>query len=131
MSIEAAIKTRLDTTEGMRAKVGKRTYAVRRPSGSPLPSVTFQVVSEQPVHAMGSDAGVKGIRIRVSSWSKDFTECREVDELVRSTLSRYRGTSASVVVQDILEETAADLFHGEADEGIFQRARDFRVFYEV
>ena len=131
MSIEAAIKARLDGFAGLRAEVKTRNYLETRPARMPLPATTLEIIGEQAVHAMGSDAGIKEVRIQVNSFADNASKCREVDEQVRQALSRYRGTSASVVVQDILELTMNTNFHAEVGSGVYQRARDFRVWYEV
>ncbi len=131
MSLESAIKARLDGFAGLRAYVKNRNYAIRYPQETKLPATTFELLSERAVHAMGSDANVKESRLRVNTFALEFSACREVDEQVRQALSRYRGTSAGTVVQDILEETVNDIFHPEVGSGVHQRARDFRVFYEV
>lgn len=131
MSIEEAVKARLDTFAGLKAHVKNRNFAITYPQKTPLPATTFEVLADRATHAMGSDAVVKEVRIRVNSWADDFTKCREVDEQVRLALSRYRGTSAGTVVQDVLEETVNDIYHPEVGTGRYQRARDFRAFYEV
>ena len=131
MSLETAIKARLDGYAGLSALVGSRNYAVTRPQGTALPATVSEVISDQAMHAMGSDAVVHGSRVEVSSFGETFGSCRAVDEQVRQALSRYRGTSGSTVIQDILEQTVNDIFHGEVNDGIYQRARAFLVFYEV
>lgn len=131
MSIESAVKARLDGFAGLRSYVGNRNFAIQYPQGTTLPATTLEIINERPVHAMGSDASVKEARMRVNTWATDFSTCRETDEQVRQALSRYRGTSGGTVVQDILEETVNDIFHPEVGEGVYQRARDFRAFYEV
>ena len=131
MSLESAINARLDGYAGLTALVGERNYMVTMPQGTTMPATTTQIVSEIPLHAMSADAGYREARIMVNSFGSDFSMCRDVDEQVRLALSRYSGTSSGTVVQDILEEGTTDLHHGEVKGGIFQRARDFRVFYEV
>lgn len=131
MSIEKAIKARLDGFAGLRAYVQTRNFAINYPSGTKWPLTVFELVHETAVHAMGSDAAVVESRIRVNSFADDFSECREVDEQVRLALSRFRGTAGGTVVQDILQDTVNDIFHPEVGTGIYQRARDFRTFHEV
>ena len=131
MSLETAIQARLDDFAGLAKYVKNRNYAIEYPQDTVLPATTFEVLSETPHHAMGSDAAVVESRIRVNSFATTFSRCREVDEQVRLALSRYRGTSGGTVVQDILVETVNDINHPEVRGGMHQRARDFRVFYEV
>lgn len=130
MSLESAVKARLDGYAGLKAHVGTRNFAVTRPGNSDLPATVFEIITEIPVHAMGSDAAFKESRVQVSSFADSFSKVRQVDEQVRAALSRFRGTSGGTVVQDILEETLNDVYHPEVGDGLYQRARDFRVFWE-
>lgn len=131
MSLETAIKARLDAVAGLKQYVSNRNYAVRLPDDYTLPATTFQVLSERPVLAMGSDPDLTEARVRVSAWANDFSTCRLVDEQIKAALNRFRGTSGSTVVNDILRETTVDIYHPEVGGGRYQRARDFRVFYEA
>lgn len=131
MSVEKAIKARLDAHAGTSALVGTRNYPQERPQDSALPANVYQVISDLPYHAMSSDANVRQARVRVHSYAESYGGAVELSEQVRQALSRFRGTSASVVIQDALEDDMLENYAPEIGVGVFHRARDLRVFYEV
>ena len=131
MSIEQAVKARLDAHAGTAALVDDRNHPQERPQDGLLPANVYSVINDEPVHAMGADAAVRIARIRIHSYATSFGGAVELSEQVRLALSRFRGTSASVVIQDSLEDDMLEAYAPEAGVGVFHRARDFRVFYEV
>ena len=98
MSLDTAIKARLDGFSALSALVSRRNYAVALPQDTKLPATTWSVVSEQPVHAMSADGAYREARVQVDSWAPDHSKCLEVDEQVLAALSRFRGTSGGTVV---------------------------------
>jgi hypothetical protein len=130
VSLDTAIKARLDGFDALKALVSTRNYAVTLPQSTKLPATTWSVISEQPLHAMSADGAYREARVQVDSWALSHTKCLAVDLEVQAALSRFRGTSGGTVVQDVIEEGVTELFHGEVNEGVYQRSRDFRVFYE-
>lgn len=131
MSIEKAVKARLDAFAGVGALVSERNYPLERPDGTALPANTYQVISDFPFHAMSTDAAVREARVRVHSYAGSYGSAVELSEQVKQALSRYRGTSASVVVQDSMEDDMLESYAPEVGHGVFMRSRDFRIFYEV
>ena len=131
MSVEKAVKARLNAHAGTAAIVGTRNHPLERPSGGALPANVYQVITDLPVHAMGVDAAVREARVRIFSYAGSYGAAVELSEQVRLGLSRFRGTSASVVIQDSLEIDMLETYAPEDGVGVFVRARDFRVFYEV
>lgn len=129
MNVDAAVYARLSGFAGLTA-LTNRIRPVTAPQGDAFPYVVYALVSDLPYPAMGVNARPHRARVQVSSFAKKFDDARAVDAQVRLALSRFRGTSGSVVVQDILEDTVQDLY-GDAGDGVFQRARDFIVYYEV
>ncbi len=130
MSIEKAVKARLDAHAGTSALVSDRNYPLERPSDSALPANTYELIGDVPFHAMGSDAAVREARVRIHSYGSTYPSAVETSEQVRQALSRFRGTSASVVIQDSLEDDMLERYDSEVGVGVFHRARDFRIFYE-
>ena len=130
MSLDTAIKSRFDGNATLRSLIGNRAYHVMAPQESQYPLLIWSLVSEEPVHAMGSDAGYREARVQVSSFAKDADKVVAVSEAARAALSRFRGTAGGTVIQDILADTAFDQLMPEVEEGIFHRSNDFRVFYQ-
>lgn len=134
MNVDEAVYKRLSTFAGLTALVGggtPRIRPVRADQRDAYPYVVYSVISDLPYSAMGVDAKPHRARVQVSSFDDDFDSMRAVDAQVRLALSRYRGTSGTVKVQDVFEGGVQDLDLTEVGEGVYQRARDFIVFYEV
>ncbi len=130
MSLDSAIKARLDGSANLKALIGTRSWAVMMPPDTPYPCVMWELVTEAAIHAMGSDANYRQARVQFNSYALDHTTAAAVDEQIRAAMSRYRGTSGGTVIQDVLVESANDALLPEADEGVYHRPRDFRIFYE-
>lgn len=129
MNVEVAVYARLSGFSGL-TTLTNRIRPVLAPQGDAYPLVVYSVISDLPHPAMSRDAKPHRARVQVSSFAKKFDDMRAVDEQVRLALSRFRGTAGGVVVQDILEDTVQDLYDDSGD-GVYQRARDFTIFYEV
>lgn len=132
MKVDEAVYKRLSGFAALTALVpAARITPVRASQTGAYPYVTYQVISDNVYPAMSRDAVPHRARVQVNSFHKDFTAMRAVDAQVRAALSRFRGTSGTVTVQDIFEDTVQDLDAPEVGDGVFHRARDFIIFYEV
>jgi len=131
VNVDAAVYARLSGFAGLVA-LTTRIRPVSAAPGDAYPYVVYSVISDLPYPAMSADAAPHRARVQVSSFDNDFNSMRAVDAQVRLALSRFRGTAGSVGVQDVIEDGVQDLHDEEVGEnGVFQRARDFIVFYEV
>lgn len=129
MNVDAAVYARLSTFSGLTALTG-RIRPVEAPQADAFPYVVYSVISDLAFAAMGVNARPHRARVQVSSFDKDFDAMRAVDAQVRLALSRFRGSAGGIVVQDVLEDSVQDV-HADIGDGVFQRARDFIVYYEV
>lgn len=130
MSLDSAIKARLDGYANLKALIGTRSWAVTMPADTPYPAVMWELITERAIHAMGSDANYREVRVQFNSYAKDHTTAAAVDEQVRAAMSRFRGTSGGTVIQDVFVESANDDLLPEVTEGVYHRPRDFRIWYE-
>lgn len=129
MTLEVAIKTRLDAHAGLGNHVAGRVYAVERPQDTDFPCIVFESISEQNVPAMGSDPALTSVRLRCHVFADSTQSMFDTDEQLKAALRRFRGTSGGVVVQDIFNLTYNDNPQPKG-RGRFHRARDFRVWFE-
>jgi hypothetical protein len=128
VSIEDAVYARLTAVAGVTALIATRVYPVRVPQNPTYPLASYQKISDVPAHAMGSDAGVRTARVQVTAWGATYDDAKNVAIQVVAALSRFRGTSASVVVQDVFFENEVDLGF-DAEALVHQVADDFFVYY--
>lgn len=130
MSLESAVRARLTGNAAVLARAKTRVYHLSAPDRAEFPLIVFNLISETSVHAMSVDAGYREARVQVSAFAKTATEARELSDGAYTALSRFRGTAGGTVIQDVLADTASDQFIPEAEEGVYHRTRDFRVFFE-
>jgi len=124
---EAAIKGRLETQVSNLASATS-IWAVLAPSTATRPYLTFEVLNESPTSVMGADTTPTECYFQVSIFADTFLEIVNITDDVRAALTRYSGTTNSVVVQDIFYEQRNDVFTEQ--ELTYQRVLDFRMYYE-
>ena len=124
---EAAIKSRLATQVGNLSSA-TAIWALLAPPTATMPFLTFEVITETPTNVMGVETKPTECLFQVSIFAGTFLEAVNITNDVRTALTRYRGTTNSVVVQDIFYEQRNDFF-SEADN-TYQRVLDFRMYYE-
>lgn len=130
MNVDAAVYARLSTFAGLIA-LTTRIRPVHAPQSDAYPYIVYSVISDLPYPTMGADARPHRARVQVSSFDKGFDGARAVDAQVRLALNRFRGSAGGVVVQDVLEDGVHPDLFDDAGDGVYQRSRDFIVFYEV
>lgn len=113
--MEEALYARLTAHAGLTALIATRVYPKQIPQGAALPAVVFERIAARRHHAMGADAGVATPRFRVTAWARAaagksaYENVKDVAAQVRAALSRFRGTVAGVVIQDVLLEGETDI----------------------
>lgn len=128
-----AIFNRLSNYAGLTALVDQRIYPLTAPQDGPSPFVVYQVISEVPQSAMGSDTGNIRARVQVDSRAtanQGYRQARLVATQVRAALQRYSGTNATVVIDDIFVDEASgeDIYEDEGG-GAYRVRLDFIVWY--
>ena len=103
--IEDAIYTRLSGHAGLSALVGTRIYPGELPPdvnvGESFPdSVVYFPVDDETVSAMGVDTGLVRARFQFDGWSRTYDGAKAIRKQLKLALQRWRGTFASVVIQD-------------------------------
>lgn len=135
MSVETFVFERLKAVAGVTSLVGTgdaaRIYPNVLPQAPTYPAVSFFLVDSVRWHAMGADTGDVESRVQVDAWDEQPTGAIALGAAVRAGLSRFNGTVASVVVQDIYIENELGLPEpGVATGGVFRQMQDFRVVHK-
>ena len=133
MTVENAVRSRLNGFAGLTSLVASRIHPLTLPQNVTYPAVSYSKVSVERVRAMGADPGLALARFQVSCWATTYAAVRDVGEQVRAALQRWRGTVEGVVIQESFFENEVDLFEpavGEPTRGIYHRALDFTVIHE-
>ena len=104
-AIEDAIYTRLSGFSGLTALTSTRIYPGELPPNVNIDedfpdSVVYFPVSGERISAMGSDTGLVRERFQFDGWSRTYDGANAIREQLRLALQRWRGTVATVVIQD-------------------------------
>lgn len=130
--VETAVIARMRAVPALANLIGGpggpiRIYATRLPAGVLYPACATFKVHGAPVPAMGVDTGVVDKRIQVTTFGKSKDITREVGAQVLAALARFRGTSDTIVLQDVFvlnDGTDA----ADPDTGVHQLVQEFRVW---
>lgn len=124
---ETAIKSLLETQVNNLATTTS-IWAILAPSDAAKPYLSYEVLTEQPHNVMGTETAPTEVLFQVNIFTDTFLQTVNVTNDVRTALTRFSGTTSSVVVQDIFYENRNDNFD-ESDRD-YQRTLDFRMWYE-
>ncbi len=124
------------TTATLTTKLGSTAiYPIMIPQGVNLPAVTYQEISESPVHAMGADPSLMFPRFEISSWSSSYKQVKIIADSVKSVLrdfgsTKLGGAAAGVYVQRIFFENETDFLDIDRETGTmtFHVAQDYIIW---
>lgn len=125
--LEAAIYSILSTNIDVIALVSTRIYPLLLPQDAPLPAITYARVSTERESAFVTDPGLSTARIQVDIWATSALNAMAVSEKVRSALHRYRGTIASVTIEESHIDNEIAMY--EPDTEIYHMVLDFLILH--
>ncbi len=132
--MEKAIYAILAADAGVNAIVGTRIYPGKLPQGVTLPAIVYGRITTGPNHASGNTPGLRSAFIQTTCYDEDdatqsaYEGADVLGKAVKSALSRYSGTIAGIVVQQIFLDDERDTY--EFDTNKEGRAIDFICWYE-
>lgn len=135
-----AIFTRLTAHTGTYTLVARRVYPLRLPQGSgapqvPYPAVRYQVLERPRTHLMGADLNERHAEVQVDCYAETYRGAHTLAAQVISALSRYEGTSGSVVVVHFFLDGSLDMDEPavrtpQGEEGIFRVMLQFTAHWQ-
>ena len=134
LTASEALYYKLKTTSGVTDLIGLKIFPLIAPKNKKLPWITYQQISNVPVHAMGSDAAVYGPRIQVDIFAETFDSLEDIGLQVKTALQDYSGTIGSgdtLAVSRIFLENEADRVEvdPESKETTYHRIMDFIMWH--
>lgn len=115
MAIEADIFARLTAHAGTAALVGMRVYPSIAPTNAVLPYIEYSRTSDAPIEAMQGSTGLRTADFEVSCYAGSYTAMQALTAQVVSALSRYSGTPAVHLIQQILIESVDTDYDTQAE----------------
>jgi len=133
LSIENGIFLILSTYNPLTSLVGTRIYNGLASENDYENYIEYHLMNATSIHNMVVDSPIVRSNFQFSIYSKDIPEgavgIQNIAKELRNALRRYRGTSAGVVIQDILLGVVADHMQNK-ETGLFHRSVDAEIIYE-
>lgn len=136
--IEKALVARAQAVPGVTNLIGSAPMRLSPnivPRAYALPAAAYQLVSDVRWEAMGVNAGIRRARVQVTCLADTYLAARDLAVAFDAAFNRYRGTSASVVIQDTrIENMRGDLDETaglEKGEGVAMASLDILFDYEA
>jgi len=105
-----------------------RIKAGALPINTVLPALSIDHIStvERNTVAMNTAEVFATSRVQVTVFSKTYSQCKSILELVRKALPHTRGSTGGVDLDSILPDSAnPDIY--DAEDGVHMQSRDFIV----
>jgi len=93
--------------------IADRLYPVLLPDESPLPAVTYQVISTTPLYALDGRINLTRYRIQIDVWAAwpNYAQAKTLAEAIRVVLDGYSGPQTDGSrIDSIIQAGATDLF---------------------
>lgn len=132
MSIEKAARAILTADGTVSGLVATRVYPIKRPQGTALPAVIYELASETVNDALPSQGSLKRARLSVQSFASTYGGVKTLAAAIRAALINYNGTTSGATIDSLREEVVNDL--GEerspgSDEGVYRIVADYVAWY--
>lgn len=129
MNILQALFSHLNASTNITVYSSNRIYPLIAPQQSKMPYITFNQISNVPVHAMGNDAPLTEYRIQISSWSSSFSNLIALSTAIKGSIRDLSGTfgTSNFIVQRIFFDAEYDFpeFDIESKRIDFHRSQDY------
>ena len=130
---EGAIYSILSSSSTVTSYVpSERITPVSLAQNSALVAITYFRVDGPRVYSMSGPSGYAYPRFQIDIWGSDYPEVKNVAQIVRETLSGYRGSIVGVDVQAIVFLGEIDFVDDQDEllpEESYHIAMDFRVHH--
>jgi hypothetical protein len=100
-TVSGALYSRLSSFTGLTA-LTTGIYPGRVPQDVELPFVAYVRTDEDGEQAMAVDTDVDETLFEITTFGETYDQCEAVHEQVRAATRRYRGTSGTVEVVDMI-----------------------------
>lgn len=124
--IEQRVQYKLRHTAAIAAIVSNRIYPVQLPQEFTLPAITYQLISNQRIHAIDGPIGVAIPRVQIDCYADTYSEVKTLADKVRITFDGFRGSIATETdIGGIYLESEQDIY--SADTEIYRVSMDFMI----
>lgn len=130
--IGTAVRGVIAAASGVSTLVSTRVYPDVLPQGCVLPAIRYAVISDRSEQHMTAGAALAEADVQVDCYAQTRLSANSLANTVRLALARYKGTSASVVVRQVLPgfgRTDYEEPQDASDLGRYVASRDYTAWY--
>lgn len=131
-NVSGILYTILTADSDVTAICSTRIYPLTIPQTAALPAVRIVTVAVAPTTVKNNASKLDAIRVQIDSYSPSMLTAQQLDETVRQTIDRYRGSvtvsgtgGATYFVDGIMFESRNETMEEEKD--IFRVSSDYQV----
>ncbi len=132
MMLAESLRDYLIADSGLSALVSERVHPVLLPQNSTLPAVTYQLISQDPLHTLDGPVNLNRPRVQFDVWADTYLEMEAVNDALRNALDGFTGgiggSPPSLIVQGAFLVTERDLFESEPE--LFRRSADYFIWVQ-
>jgi hypothetical protein len=130
LTMEGALIDLIKSDGPIAAVVSGRVYPLKRPQGSAYPVIISTRISGQPLYADDGEVGLQNARMQIDSIAENYTDAKDLAQLVRALLTAFSGVHAGIDFSYIMLDEERDLQEGGSDAAEYpvRIATDFIVW---
>jgi len=117
------IYSRLSNNATITAQTSTRISPHWVQENSTLPYISYMMISAVPITVKNEDSFQDKELWQISVFDDDYDNAKTIAATVRADLEGYSGTTASVVVKEVVYEGSAEFSEGR----VFQITADFEI----
>lgn len=126
MDLGKAIKSLLVAAPSVNNTVSGRIFPDMVPQETAFPLIAYTIINEDPTKIKGAVSPLDTVAVQIDIYSQSYETTQALNDAVRSTLDKFRGTQNGVVIDGFdFQATGA----GRYDEklNVFWVSQDYNV----
>ena len=131
MRAEKVVYDLLTGSEAVTALVGLKIYPGLIPQNTPMPAVSYELISSVDIAPINAQAGgvILRSRVQVSVLARTYAEVKTIQEAIRRALLFKSGLIAGVQVNAITRELIGS-DERDDESGLYMQGVDFLLIHE-
>ena len=133
MSLEKAMRSILINDTDVSALVSSRVYPQRRPTGTVLPAIVYQVVTQEISQALEGQSGIRRSRMGIEVLDDTYGDTKTLRNAVEVALIGYTGTVEGEIIRSTRLESTVDIdevSNPGSEFGTYRIVMDFIIWHE-
>ncbi len=127
-SAETALYSLLSNVSGVTDLVGLRIYPGIAPQTTEEPFIVYRLISNPPIHVMGSDTALSRPRFSIFIHAHEYDEVKDIKDAVQAAMRNVSGTFNTIVIQQIFFENETDGYDPTVDR--YYTVLDYIMWHE-